>query len=536
MSDARTMDFAGAIAACRQALGDEHVATGEDTLRRYQETTFATARRVPAVIRPGSTAEVQECLRIANRYGTPVYPISTGKNVGYGGRVPTSEAALVMELGRMDRIVEYNEALGYVVLQPGVTQQQLYDFLVAQGGRYWMDATGASARHSIIGNIAERGFGHTPYGDHFANACGMEVVLPTGDLVHTGFGRFPNAKARYTYRWGVGPYIDGLFTQSNLGVITELTVWLMPVPEYTQSFYFSVDRHEQLAEVIELLRPLRLDGTLRSAMHIGNDYKVLSSIQLYPWKETGGETPLRREVLERFAKSWDFGAWNASGALYGTRQEVASARKRLKTVLKGRVKKLRFLDDRLLALAVTLQKPYQWITGMNLPEMLKIIKPVYGMTKGVPTEDMIPSTYWRKRDPAPADPDPERDGCGLMWLAPIAPTNGAQALEVADITSEVISRHGFEPAISITMITERATDSVISIGYDRGTPGEDERAMACHDELLARLTDAGYYPYRLGVQSQGKLPEAEPGYRLFLSRVKQALDPNGILAPGRYDA
>lgn len=515
-------------------VGEMNVATDHATRQQYETTTFKTDRTIPAIIFPGSVEEVQQCLRIANRYRIPVYPISTGKNVGYGSRVPTADGCVILELSRMNRILDFSEDLAYVTLEPGVTQQQLYDFLKENKSTLWMDATGAFAGHSIIGNIAERGFGHTPYGDHFSNVSGMEVVMPQGDLLHTGFGQFPNAKAANVYRWGVGPYLDGLFTQSSLGIITRVTLWLMPAPEYFQSFFFSVEHHNELSGIIDLLRPLRLNGTLRSAMHIGNDYKVLSSIQRYPWERTGGKTPLTRQILAKFAQEWDFGAWNASGALYGTRQEVASARKRLKRQLKGKVKKLRFVDDRLLRLAEIIQKPYYRVTGVNLPEMLKIVKPVFGMIKGVPTDEMIPSTYWRKRGQSSSQNDPDRDGCGLLWIVPVAPTVGEHAMAIWEMVESTLMKYGFEPAVSITLITERAMDCVVSIAYDRAVPGEDERALQCHDELLRFLTTAGYYPYRLGVQSMGKLSGASVKNLTIIREIKSAFDPNRILSPGRY--
>lgn len=516
-------------------IGAEYVIVDNETRSQYQNTTFATQQKIPAVIKPGNRAEVQECLRIANRYKIPIYPISTGKNIGYGARVPTADGSIVMELSRLNKIVEYNDQLGYVTLQPGVTQRMLYNFLQEKKGKFWMDATGAPIDHSIIGNISERGFGHTPYSDHFGNISGMEVVLPNGDCIHTGQGRFHGAKATPVYRWGVGAFVDGLFTQSNLGIITELTVWLMPAPTYFQNFYFSIDKYKDLATVVETLRPLFLDGTIKSAMHIANDHKVLSSFQRYPWDKTNGQTPLPDKVLHDLGKSWDFGAWSGAGALYGTREEVALARKKIKQQLrKAPVKKLRFLDDFMLSIADKFQKPLKWILRLNLPEMMKVIKPVYNLTKGIPTDEILPSLYWRKPNGVPKVIDPEADRCGLMWIAPIAPTNGVYAQEIWEITQEVFARYGYEPAISITLLTERAMDSVISITYDRDIPGEDEKAMQCHDELLKKLTDKGYIPYRLGVQSMGKLPEPELEYQTFMQKIKAALDPNAILSPGRY--
>lgn len=524
-----------AIDSFIQVVGVENVITDPKILSHYEKTTFLTGHRIPAIVRPAHVGEVQDCVRLANQHKTPVYVISTGENTGYGSKVPTQDGCIVIELNRMDRIVDFNDELGYITLEPGVTQKQLYEFLLAKHCKFWMDTTGATEKHSLIGNIIERGFGHTPYGDHFANVAGLEVVLPDGDRMHTGFGRFSNAKAKQIYRWGVGPYFDGIFSQSNLGIVTQLSVWLMPKPEFFQAFYFKTPKYEQLLEVIDALRPLRLNKTIKSALHIGNDYKVLSSIQTYPWELMQGKTPLSQAVLDDLAKQLDFGAWNGSGALYGTRQEVASARAQIKKQLKGKVSKLLFLDDRLLRLAELMQKPYQWLTGVNLPQVFKLLKPLYLMNKGVPSDAMIPSVYWRKKQPAVMN-DPERDGCGLMWLAPTAPISGEHADAIWQIVSGIFAKYEFEPAVSITLITERAMDCVISISYDREIPGEDQRALQCHDELLEKLTEAGYFPYRLGIQSMGKLPKAEEAYLKFMASIKKSLDPNGILAPGRYEA
>lgn len=518
-----------------KAIGAEHVIVDSKIRSEYQTATFATSQTIPAIIRPDNRDEVQECLRIANRYSTPIYPISTGKNIGYGSKVPTADGCVVMELSRLNKIVDYNDKLGYVTLQPGVTQRMLYDFLQENHSKFWMDATGAPMDHSIIGNITERGFGHTPYGDHFGHVSGMEVVLPNGDCIHTGQGRFKGAKATPIYRWGLGPYIDGLFTQSNLGIITQLTVWLMPAPAYFQNFFFSLDKYEDLAVTIDVLRPLFLDGTIKSAMHIANDHKVLSSFQRYPWDKTNGQTPLSDQVLHDLGKSWDFGAWSATGALYGTRQEVALARRKIKQQLrKAPIKKMRFLGSFMLNLADKLQKPLKWLLKLDLPEMLKVLKPVFNLTQGIPTDDILPSLYWRKPQGVPQIIDPEGDRCGIMWLAPIAPTDGLYAQEIWEITQEVFAHYSYEPAISITLLTDRAMDSVISITYDRDIPGEDEKAMQCHDELLKKLTNKGYFPYRLGVQAMGKLPEPEADYLAFMQKMKNCLDPNNILAPGRY--
>ena len=511
-------------------LGTSSVVTDPSELRAAETATFQIHHAIPMIVRPQTREELQECVRAANRQRIAIYPVSTGKNWGYGSSVPTADQCVLIDLSRMDRILDFNERLGYVTIEPGVTQRQLYRFLQDKGSKLWMDATGSSPDCSIIGNTVERGFGHTLYGDHFANVCGLEVVLPGGELVETGFGGLPGANATEVYRCGAGPSLDGLFSQSNFGIVTRMTVWLMPQPEYFQAYFFQSSEEDSIGDFIEALRPLRMDGTLRSTVHIANDYKVLNGIQQFPWQE---QMPLSRETMKRYQKNLKFGRWSGSGGLYGSKRQVAEAARRVRRALGGKTSKLQFLDDRRLALAARFMRPYRLLTGLDLSRTLALVRPVYGLLKGVPTEAPMASAYWRKKTPPPASPDPNRDGCGLLWYAPVAPADGVSVTTLTGISEDTLLEHGFEPMISLTMITERSVACVISIAYDREVPGEDGKAMACYQELRQRLASRGYYPYRLGVQSMDLL-DSNRSRTEFLKTLKQALDPNDVLAPGRY--
>lgn len=131
-------------------------------------------------------------------------------------------------------------------------------------------------------------------------------------------------------------------------------------------------------------------------------------------------------------------------------------------------------------------------------------------------------------------PDPDRDRCGLLWYAPVAAADRAQVAKLTAIATDTLLRFGFEPIISLTMLTPRSVYCVLSITYDRDVAGEDEKASACYEELAARCMEGGYYPYRLGIQGMGKLPRTG-SYASVLGALKRALDPNGVIAPGRYD-
>ena len=105
-------------------------------------------------IAPTSVEEVQAALRVANQYRLPLWPISRGKNLGYGGSAPLLSGSVVMDLSRMKRI-EFDEEFGTVLLEPGVGFYDLYDFIQANNLPYWLSTPGNSWG-SVIGNALDR--------------------------------------------------------------------------------------------------------------------------------------------------------------------------------------------------------------------------------------------------------------------------------------------------------------------------------------------------------------------------------------------
>ena len=85
----------------------------------------------------------------------------------------------------------------------------------------------------------------------------MEVVMPDGDIVRTGMGAMPGTDCWQLFPYGYGPYHDGIFTQSNLGIVTKMGFWLMPNPGGYKPFLITVPKKEDLHELMERIRPLR---------------------------------------------------------------------------------------------------------------------------------------------------------------------------------------------------------------------------------------------------------------------------------------
>src|SRR5690606_36445127 len=139
------------------------------------------------------------------------------------------------------------------LVEPGVSYFDLYKYIQDRGLKVWID-TPDPGWGSPIGNALDHGVGYTSknFTDHFRTQCGMEVVLPNGEVLRTGMGAVPNAKTWQQYHYGFGPYIDGIFSQSNFGVVTKMGLWLLPQPEAFRAGVVMVPARADITALIEI--------------------------------------------------------------------------------------------------------------------------------------------------------------------------------------------------------------------------------------------------------------------------------------------
>lgn len=279
--------FSRFISACEVIVGREniHMVTSKEDLadgsyceppkthdpHHVVEQDYFVAS---AVMNPRSVSEVQELVQLANEYRIPLWPTSIGRNSGYGGAALRLRGSVVIDLGKhMNRVLEVNVDAAYAVVEPGVTFAGLHEYLVKNGLRekLWIDISDVGGG-SVMGNTLERGVGYTPYGDHWMMHCGMEVILPSGELLRTSMGALPqnprtsvhpihqDAGNKYwqLFPFGFGPYNDGLFSQSNLEIVTKIGMWLMPNPGGFQAYQISLPRDEDIHQAVDIIQPLRL--------------------------------------------------------------------------------------------------------------------------------------------------------------------------------------------------------------------------------------------------------------------------------------
>ena len=182
-----------------------------------------------------------------------------------------------MDLGyRMNRILQVNEETCYAELEPGVSFQMLHDELAArQQADGLRDLRPAAWRHHRQ-RAGPRGR-LRPYFDHFGMLCGMEIVLGNGDVIRTGDGGLDTEDPInwHVSRFSSGPALDGLFAQSNFGIVTRVGIWLMPRPPVSRSFHFVFPDDEDIIE-------LKLSNFVPSLFRVANDLYALAPEERNP--------------------------------------------------------------------------------------------------------------------------------------------------------------------------------------------------------------------------------------------------------------
>ncbi|MDY6841182.1 MAG: FAD-dependent oxidoreductase [Pseudomonadota bacterium] len=250
------------------------------------------------VIRPTTSDELAIILPAAADSGVTLW--TAWNQSGNALVVPAGDAGVpvLLELSGMNRILEVDAASGYALVEPGVSHAQLASHLEANELKLWTDV-GADADASIVGGIWERSFGYTAYGDRMMMQCGMEVMQTDGSLVRTGMGAMPGENSWQLFKYGFGPYADGIFTQSSYTVMTKVGFWVSPEPPAYRPFAWRIDSDDVFIRAMEAVRSLRIN------MVVPNTLVAVDS-----------------QSEQALTKDSTASAWNIYGALYGLPKNV----------------------------------------------------------------------------------------------------------------------------------------------------------------------------------------------------------------------
>jgi 4-cresol dehydrogenase (hydroxylating) len=494
-------DFDKAIAEFKAIVGADWVWTDPEHILQYTKIMIPAdeARHTPSgALAPASVEEIQRILAVCNKYKVPVWTVSTGRNFGYGSASPATRGQMVMDLKRMNKIIEVDPDLCYALVEPGVTYKQLYDYIQEHNLPVWLSMPLPSAIAGPVGNTLDRGVGYTPYGEHFLFSCGMEVVMANGEILRTGMGGMPNSNTWQVFKWGYGPYLDGIFTQSNYGVVTKLGFWLMPKPPVYKPFGVQFDSEADIVKIIDAIRPLRIANIIPSAVWVSHglwDVAVMSKrSEVY-----GKPGRMPDDVAEEIIRKQGFGIWNVFAALYGTPEQVEVNWKMIEATFKSLGGKILVEEE----------------VGNDICFQYR-----KSMFSGTPTLREFGMYNWR-------------GGGGSQWFAPVAQARGSETLKQMKMTRAVLDEYGIDYT-AVFIVGWRDMHHVVDLLYDRTNPVEMKNAHDCYAKLVKQFAAEGYGIYRTSIAFMDQVADTFGPVKKEINRkIKRALDPNGILAPGK---
>uniref|UniRef100_A0A093Y2F0 Vanillyl-alcohol oxidase n=1 Tax=Talaromyces marneffei PM1 TaxID=1077442 RepID=A0A093Y2F0_TALMA len=504
--------FVRALEELANDIGKEHV---QIAYARYMESpnthdgmavTDEEELVASAVVYPGDTEDVQKIVIWANKYLVPLHPISMGRNFGYGGAAPRVRGAVVIDLGkRMNKILNIDPDDCTCLVEPGVSYYAMYEEMQKRGYKHlWLDVPDLGGG-SMVGNALDHGVGYTPYGDHFGIHSGMEVVLPTGEVVRTGMGALPGNNTWQLFQYGYGPYIDGIFTQSNFGIVTKMGFGLMPDPGGHESFLYTFKNEEDLGPLVEIVRPLRIAMILDNIANIRHALQLLALSGKPRSTFYDGDGPFPMDKMKEHLKSHPYGecTWVYFGTCYGPKE----------------VRQLK-LD--------TIHREFTKIPG----------------AKRIDPSTLPPTDYFWSRDKiASGEPDLEELAWVNWWpngghiaFSPVSPTRGADAMKLWHMAKKQWEASGLDFFLDF-IVGLRELHLVVEAVYDRDDAKQRDIALGVMRTLIDDAAKEGYGEYRthllLSDQVAGTYSWNNSALMKLNEKMKDCLDPNGILAPGR---
>ncbi len=491
------------IAAILNDFPTLQIETGHDTTWHA-----ATGRspKVTAVIRVHNEADIALAMSAARKHGFQLHPYSSGRNWGYGAAAG-QQPRVMLDLGCMQKILEFDDTCGLITVEAGVSQGQLAEFLRSNGDRWIVSVTGSSPRCSVVSNALERGFGAAPYIDHFSAVRGLKAILPDGTCYRGTAAEVGAWQSEKAYRWGVGPYLYGLFSQSHFGIVSSLTIalcrrqtpLLMAFQFETSALAGAINTVQELrhayGEQLTNIKFISVEyaAAIRGDTH--NNKRWTGLISLHAPSNLHG--PLRRAISRELKRS-GFQSTSFTTRSLRALQKIAS------------------------------MIPKRW--GDALASSLESVETLLRFISGNTSNDGLALAYAGQ---LPAhNADPAQDNRGILWYSPTLRFDGSSAAELGDACALVFRKHGFPAAINFTAIDSHALCGVMAILFDPEC--EQDRAERCYMELLETGLAHGCLPYRIPAFCPS-LPGASGDRNALAALLRKAIDPAGIIAPHRFE-
>ncbi len=231
------------VEALRQIVGDGHLLVGRDALEPYgHDETVGLWAEAEVVVKVTSAEQVSEVLKLAQQERIPVTPRGAGYGLS-GGAVPVL-GGIVLSTEKMNRILEIDARNLMVTVEPGVITGDIHRAVEAEGLFYPPDPASLDSC-SIGGNIAEGAGGPraVKYGTTKDYVCGLEAVLPSGEIINSGGKLVKNATGYSLIQLLIG-------SEGTLAVVTKIILRLLPLPKVQVDLLVPFDDFQAAADTV----------------------------------------------------------------------------------------------------------------------------------------------------------------------------------------------------------------------------------------------------------------------------------------------
>ncbi|NVM52073.1 MAG: FAD-binding oxidoreductase [Candidatus Helarchaeota archaeon] len=475
------------IKALKGIVGDSNASMSEAIRQAYsrdQNYMFNEPKQPGYVVRVTNKEEIRQILKVANDNKVPIIPLGQGVNIR-GLCIPTRPGSILLDLKGMNTIKEINQDMMTATIEPGVSLGQLVAACRKKGVR--PAVPGAPATCSAFANYMLRGVYHHNPQDGIDHVLSMEVELPTGQTIRTGSSAISTSYGPHCRYFG--PDLTGLFmgVPGAFGVITEMTVKLYDLPERQELIGFGFDDWKRASEYAIDMMKLEIPSLLWLI-----DWIALAVIAGFSRRQIKLKTPKAALPVCTFAL-----------LLEGTEEDVELKLGKLEKLVKRAPPDQDLRDG---ALSTGMFNAEEFLGGRNVAGMLKM------------------GYYF-----------------ALAFFHPMS--NGA---EIFEMFKDIGEKHGFERDIVSFVSTPtksgpnnwsgQLTYSEGELFVDQTEPGVIDNLKAFSKECIETILDRRYIyswfrPYAtvldITLERAGETGD-------LLRKIKNLLDPNDIMNPGKF--
>ena len=469
--------------------GDEFVTTSLPLRHSYMaKGIMGLEAELPEVIvRPANAEEVSKILIVANENLSPVTPAAGGLSGGFA--LPAIQpGGIYLDLTRMDKM-DVDVENRVMVVEPGVRSGDAWRIFKTKYPDWAPPIPdGAPPAATVLGDAIERGFSLVTgvYGPQADMIMGLEVVLPTGEIFHTGSWALPGAKP--FYRWGVGPNPDGLFlgSQGSMGIITKCAIKMVPHPHFKTVVAYGGDTWDDIVKPAWEVSKFEMGISERTVMVQGGNYELVMT----RWPKEN--VPVDYEFYKKIGidKKWmNYEVW-------------AWSQEELDQTLNGIDKVYKDFEVREKKVF-----PKQDLHPKQVASRLK-----------KPNKIAVPYSLW------------EAGFLFITWYCPW--------LESAAMMEEYCAamvNHGFPPTMWVASIDHARQAIVMPIlCFDSTEPGIEDRIREFNLETTRSFLKKGWINYRPDpfVHAPETFSQSKEYYKMLV-KFRKVLDPNLIMHPGR---